>query len=266
MTKEKLINGIIFVCLLSLGFLLGMPSSALAFKVPIHEQITREVFADFQVMAGGETLKFTDYAINQIVEANKHTDDPPNQFNSEKHFDDEDFTGGSKRVRDFKERVISKVTTEEPEPTSARNDLGTALHTIQDFYAHSNWVELGHSSPDINTKIGWEIFSGADKNTPTCPTDPGTLSGEGLSQLTSGYFIIDLQSRICGVPQGKCRHGVAVFCPNGLNKDDDSRPGFLTARPLAVNATKDYLNQIFSDSRIAGNVNAIKLLMRIRTN
>ncbi|MGI2904119.1 HET-C-related protein [Tolypothrix sp. VBCCA 56010] len=262
MTKEKIMNGIILVCLLSLGFLLGMPSTALAFKVPIHEQITREVFADFQVVAGGQTLKFTDYAINQIVNANKHTDDLPNQANSEMHFDGEDFAGGSKRVMDLKEKVISKVTTEEPESTSARNDLGTALHTIQDFYAHSNWVELGHSSPNINRKIGTEIFSGADKNTPTCPTDPGTLGGAGLSQLTSGYFILSNQLA-CGVPQGKCRHGVPVVCPDGLNKDDDSRPGFLTARPLAVDATKDYLNQIFSDSRITGNINVIKLLMRI---
>ncbi|MFH7029218.1 MAG: HET-C-related protein [Heteroscytonema crispum UTEX LB 1556] len=266
MTKEKIMNGIIWVCLLSLGFLLGMPSPALAFKVPIHGEITTEVFADFQVVAGGETLQFTNYAIDQIVKANKDTDDLPKQFNSEYHFDGEDFSGGSKRVKDLKERVISKVTAASAEATSARNDLGTALHTVQDFYAHSNWVELGHSSPNINTKIGREIFSGADKNTPTCPTDPGTLGDAGLSQLTSGYFIIDLESRICGVPQGKCRHGAPIICPNGLNKDDDSRPGFLTARTLAVNATKDYLDQVFSDSRIAGNVNAIKLLMRIMTN
>lgn len=262
MTKQKMINGIFFACLLSIGFLLGMPDSALAFKVPIHEQITREVFADFQVVAGSETLKFTDYAIDQIVKANKDTDDLPNQFNSEKHFDGEDFLGGSQRVKDLKERVISKVTAADPQATSARNDLGTASHTIQDFYAHSNWVELGHSSPNINTKIGREIFSGADKNTPTCPNDPGTLGDAGLSQLTSGYFILSNQVA-CGVPQGKCRHGVPVVCSTGINKDDSSRQGFSTARPLAVSATKDYLDQIFSDSRMTGNVNAIKLLMRI---
>lgn len=267
MTKEKMIKTLIFTSWLSLIFLLGIPSPALAFKQPIHLEITKDVFRDFQVVASGETLKFTDYAINQILDANYHTDDLPNQFNSEMHFDDEDFPGGSKRVMDLKDKVISKVTSDSPQATSARNNLGTALHTVQDFYAHSNWVELGHSSPNINTKIGQEIFSGADITTPTCPTAPGTLDGAGLSQLTSGYFIIDLESKICGVPQGKCRHGF-LTCPNGLNKDDDSRPGFSTARALAVNATKDYLDQIFSDSRLAGNVKAIKLLMRIqnRTN
>lgn len=263
MTPKKKIKTLIFVCWLSLIFLLGMPSPALAFKQPIHLEITKEVFRDFQVVASGETLKFTDYAINQILDANYHTDDLPNQFNSEMHFDDEDFPGGSKRVMDLKDKLISKVTSDSPQATSARNNLGTALHTVQDFYAHSSWVELGHSSPNINTKIGREIFSGADTTTLTCPTDPGTLDGAGLSQLTSGYFILSNQVA-CGVPQGKCRHGVPIVCSSGINKDDDSRPGFSTARALAVDATRDYLDQIFSDSRLAGNVKAIKLLMRIQ--
>nr|ARD09213.1 DivY [Prochloron didemni] len=89
---------IILSCLLGLAILLGMPSPAFAFKVPIHEEITREVFKNFQVVVEGETFKFTDYAIDQIVKANKDTDDLPNQFNTEKHFDGEDFPGGSNRV------------------------------------------------------------------------------------------------------------------------------------------------------------------------
>nr|ARD09205.1 DivY [Prochloron didemni] len=256
---------IFLTCLLALALLLGMPSSAFAFKVPIHEEITREVFEDFQVVVEGETFKFTDYAIDQIVKANKDTDDLPNQFNTEMHFDGEDFSGGSNRVMFLKERTITKVTDpQDPQGTSARNDLGTALHTVQDFYAHSNWVELGHSSSDINTKIGREVFSGADKNTATCPNDPGILGGAGLTELTSGYFTFIGVVPSCDVPEGKCRHGVPIVCPDGLNKDDNSRPGFPTARALAVKATEDFLNQIFSDSRMDGNVDAIKLLMRIR--
>ncbi|MFB2980933.1 HET-C-related protein [Microseira sp. BLCC-F43] len=254
---------VIASCLLGMLLLFGIQSPALAFKVPIHEAITREVFANFEVMAGGERLKFTDYAIDQIVKANKDTDDLPNQFNSEKHFDGENFVGGSQRVKDLKERTIAKVTTDNPtQPTSARNDLGTALHTVQDFYAHSNWVELGHSSPNIKTEMGREVFSGAAKETPTCPNAPGTLGGAGLTELTSGYFLLENQVA-CGVPTGKCRHGVPIVCSSGLNKDDDSRPGFSKARSLAVDATLDLLNQIFEDSRMQNNVYGIKSLMRI---
>ncbi|WP_424099801.1 HET-C-related protein [Moorena producens] len=262
MLSSKFNYKIILAWLLGVVLLLGMPSPALAFKVPIHEAITREVFADFQVMAGGESFKFTDDAIDKIVKANKDSDDISKQFNSEIHFDGEDFPGGSERVMDLKEKVITKVTVEPVYPTSARNNLGTALHTVQDFYAHSNWVELGNSS--INTNIGRQIFSGADKDTPTCPNDPGTLGGEGLKQLTSGYFILS-DNFACGVPPEKCRHGVPIICPSGINKDDETRSGFSTARTLAVDTTEDFLNQIFEDSRMKDNVEAIKHLMRIRS-
>lgn len=257
-------------CLLGLAVLLGIPSPALAFTVdlpttfhadPNHEKITQEALADFQVKVGDETFKFTQKAIEQIVNANKHIDDPPNQFESKMHFDDEDFSGGSQRVMRRKERVITKVTGSDPQGTSARNDLGTTLHTVQDFYAHSNWVELGHSGSDINTKLGREELPKAT-NKATCSKDPGTLDGAGLTELTSGYFILS-DGLACGVPQGKCRHGF-IPCPDGLNKDDKSRRGFDSARTLAVNATKDFLEQIFGDPRLERNVEAIKLLMRIR--
>ncbi|MDZ8054558.1 MAG: HET-C-related protein [Aulosira sp. ZfuVER01] len=247
--------------LLTLALILWMPKSALAFKVPIHEAITREALAATQPVINNEKLQFSQRAIQQIVDANKDTDQPVNQADTEKHFDGEDFLGGSKRLIRLKERSITKVIDSDPEASSARKDLGGALHTLQDFYAHSNWVEMGHSSPNINTKLGREEFSGADKNTPTCPQDPSTLGGAGLNQLTSGYFLIS--QGLCGVPTGKCRHGVPVLCPTGLNKDDDSRQGFSNARALAVDATKEFLNQIFSDSRMVGNATATKELLGI---
>lgn len=39
----------------------------------------------------------------------------------------------------------------------ARKLTGQILHTIQDFYSHSNWVEMGHK--DINKAIGTAEFS-----------------------------------------------------------------------------------------------------------
>jgi hypothetical protein len=250
--------------LLSIALLLWIQAPALAFKVPIHEEITREAIAATQPVVDGERLQFSETAIRQIVFANKDTDQLVNQFSTEKHFDGEDFLGGSKRLIQLKEQTITKVTREDSSAFSAQNALGGALHTLQDFYAHSNWVELGHSSPDINAKLGREEFSGADKDTPTCPSNPGTLSGAGLSELTSGYFLFT--ARVipsCSVPAGKCRHGLPVACPAGINKDDNNQSGFSTARALAVEASKDFLNQIFTDSRMAGNAKAIKLLLGV---
>ncbi|MBC6480580.1 MAG: hypothetical protein GDA56_25230 [Hormoscilla sp. GM7CHS1pb] len=56
-------NKIIIACLLGLALILEMPSQALAFKVPIHGEITQEVLGKFQVQVNGESFKFTQYAI-----------------------------------------------------------------------------------------------------------------------------------------------------------------------------------------------------------
>ena len=40
---------------------------------------------------------------------------------------------------------------------TARKLSGQILHTIQDFYSHSNWVEMGKTT--INTEIGSMEFS-----------------------------------------------------------------------------------------------------------
>lgn len=238
--------------------LIVYPAPALAFKPDIHGKITVEALNATQPTVDGQKLQFSQEAIQQIVDANKRTDDPAFQTRSEMHFDSENFQGGSKRLIDFRERVIKKITTTTL-AASARADLGGALHTLQDFYAHSNWVELGREA--INQDLGRQTFSGAGGGVATCPSDPGVLGGEGLKQLTSGYFLFS--QALCGVPSGKCRHGIPVACPSGLNKDDPSRPGFDIARALAVAASQDFLNQILSDSLVAGNAKAIKLLLGI---
>lgn len=51
---------------------------------------------------------------------------------------------------------------------------GQVLHTIQDFYSHSNWIELGNAH-QINRKIGTESFLStseiASRDDPACELD-----------------------------------------------------------------------------------------------
>lgn len=258
MRPIKSIHALLVVLTIILLVLIVPSAPALAFKPDIHGAISIEVLNATQPTIDGQRLHFSQEAINQIVDANKKTDDLAYQTRSEMHFDSENFQGGSKRLIDLRERVINKITTTTL-GASARADLGGALHTLQDFYAHSNWVELGRKA--INQDLGRQTFSGAGSGVATCPNDPGVLGGEGLKQLTSGYFLFS--QALCGVPSGKCRHGVPVACPSGLNKDDSSRPGFDKAHELAVTASQDFLNQILGDTRVAGNAKAIKLLLGI---
>lgn len=276
-------NATILVCLLLLGFLLGMPSPALAFDakvygIPvlkdIHGEITTEVLKNYRV--DGVDRGFNpNSAIPTIVRANNDTDKIENQSDSKLHFDNENFRGGSERLKNLKAEIVNEVQKQlkiEPSRRSTQKSyqhLGGALHTVQDFYAHSNWVEIHKDSPEINRDLGQEIFDGAGENTPTCSTGSGTLD-EGLKQLTSGYF--KGLSSPCEYPPGiireKCLHGwsFGTSCP-GINKDNPARSeegyDYDTARALAINATKDYLDQILKEGPLAGNVDAAKFLMRI---
>uniref|UniRef100_A0A8C2VC24 von Willebrand factor A domain containing 7 n=2 Tax=Chinchilla lanigera TaxID=34839 RepID=A0A8C2VC24_CHILA len=113
----------------------------------------------------------------------------------------------------------------------ARRRLGAALHALQDFYSHSNWVELGRQQP--HPHLLWprrrELWSLAQEGDPTCSdcealSCSGNLLGSTL--LTSGYFGTHPPK-----PPGKCSHGghfdqsSAQPPRGGINKDSTS-PGF----------------------------------------
>lgn len=239
---------------------------ALAFKPNDagHLGITSEALNATQRVINSETLKFSERAIKQTRDANKDTDCLSCQGNASFHFDDEAFAAGTSRLTALRASIISKITASSPDGASARKDLGGALHTLQDFYAHSNWVELGNGG--IDTRLGRSTYGGLALSVATCPSNPGALGGSGLTNLTSGWFKIPL----CVPPAGKCRHGISLPflpdpCPSGLNKDDSSRTGYPAARSLAVEASKDFLNQILDASGVAGNAKAIKALMDIKS-
>jgi hypothetical protein len=265
----KQFAGLSFWTSLALAFITALASfclctpPALAFELSIHEAITTESLSQSAMGTGENRRTFSPNAIKEIVEANLRTDDPIFQLQSAFHFDNENFAGGSDRLLKLKEKIIRTITAVPPgvfAGESARVDFGGALHTIQDFYAHSNWVELGHAEDQIDQRLGRSVFAGADGSVSTCPDNPGVLSGQGLSQLTSGYFVFDTLPPVCNVPPGKCRHGLVFACPDGINKDSPDRANFDRARSLALAATIDFLNQILTDPRVSGDAQSVILL------
>src|SRR6185436_16702815 len=105
-------------------------------------------------------------------------------FGVAEHFDDEAFDLSSQRLLTLKESVIQQALAGDGE--GARRDFGGALHTVQDFYSHSNWVELGGSG--IETRLGREVLQPLAPDVATCPASVGILGGAGLSDETTGYF------------------------------------------------------------------------------
>ncbi|XP_059903279.1 von Willebrand factor A domain-containing protein 7 [Gadus macrocephalus] len=184
------------------------------------------------------------------------------------HFDDEEFQGGRDVITAGVSAVKASVKLENF--VAGRLNLGFVCHTLQDFYSHSNWVELGNKAP-YSTLIrpDQQLENLAGSSVPTCRncidgdcTDnilPDVLQ-QGL--LTSGYFNLFSSAK----PAGKCSHGGAFDKTSlrdpvgGISKDDPGSPhGALhhQAAALAVNATVELLEDI----RLAvGDKNFLRLM------
>ncbi|KAL1282099.1 hypothetical protein QQF64_000902 [Cirrhinus molitorella] len=215
-----------------------------------HHQITEAAF--FRKMmevcrdvatSRGKTLYYLNTAVDR------------KQFSTAHHFDNEDFKNG----RDLITQGIAavKVNIKNGKFLSARTRLGAVCHTLQDFYSHSNWVELGSTAP-FSTLIKPELPLNnlAGPNTKTCKSCVGknctdNILPEVLQQkiLTSGYFRLFSSSK----PAGKCSHGgffdrTSLREPTGgINKDDiSSDHGFLHIRAaeMAIKATMELLEDI----------------------
>lgn len=66
-------------------------------------------------------------------------------FVNANHFDDCNFTGGSAVVQTSENEAVSALDPSAPPESDllAIRAFGRSLHAVQDFYAHTNWIELG---------------------------------------------------------------------------------------------------------------------------
>uniref|UniRef100_A0A452R996 von Willebrand factor A domain containing 7 n=1 Tax=Ursus americanus TaxID=9643 RepID=A0A452R996_URSAM len=180
-------------------------------------------------------------ALGEVSRANAAQDFLPTSRNDpDLHFDAERLGQGRTRlVGALREALVAARALEH---TLARQRLGAALHALQDFYSHSNWVELGQQQP--HPHLLWprqELRSLAQVGDPTCSdceelSCPGNLLGFTL--LTSGYFGTHPSK-----PPGKCSHGGRFDRSSsqpprgGINKDSTS-PGFSPHHTLHLQAAK----------------------------
>ncbi|CAB3990191.1 Hypothetical predicted protein [Paramuricea clavata] len=212
-----------------------------------------------------KSSKFQD-AVKEIEYANAAVDKNEAK-KSAAHFDAEQFREGSKRLIRLKKQVVSLIKM--ADYTKARKDAGTLLHTLQDFYSHSNWIESGNNDP--LSILGDEIISEsniAGTNEKTCNdctsasfahllglgTDDCQNNLLNTGKLTSGYYDV---AKPVGV--GKCSHG-GIFdksrkfdAKGGINKDASLRylsPHYRRHQPaarVAIKATKLFFDSIRRD-------------------
>jgi hypothetical protein len=193
----------------------AFPIDPLGFGSHTHNSITKSAVtsADAKFFGVATPTASMLRAMDEIIAANTSID--LDQFSSAKHFDGENFSGGKSLIVGHLNMAITLLNNSNP--SGARISVGAALHTIQDFYAHSNWVELGNTVPNANLWNNRSIGTVAGPREATCDiVDAGKLI---TTKLTSGYYGGEDRS-----PQiaGKCRHGgptdfSAGF--GGMNKD-----------------------------------------------
>ena len=218
-------------------------------------------------------------ARDTISLANSAVDD--DQYHSARHFDAENFDGG--------QFVLTGTPADAPNTADdadvdllhqifwfldtysvvdARVALGKALHSIQDFYSHSNWVEMGNVKPhpglgrvngnlvyvpetqDSCVSCGDPLPDAKDKDCNDC--DRNII----VWNLTSGYYPDQDRSPLPNV--AKCRHGgqwdnegALPGSADGINKDNmdcswsSHGPTYhMKAVELATLASEQFINDI----------------------
>ncbi|XP_078121619.1 von Willebrand factor A domain-containing protein 7-like isoform X2 [Sander vitreus] len=177
-------------------------------------------------------------------------------LNASFHFDGEMFVQGRKIITEG--MLAVKASNKQANFEAARQKVGEILHPLQDFYSHSNWVELGNKLPNSNLiRSDTSIGNIADESRATCRNCDGDCRNNILEDiiqervLTSGYFgVVPLVST---KPKGKCSHGEAIDQTStiepkgGINKDSfEASHGYLhmTAANMAIAATSELLEDI----------------------
>ena len=173
------------------------------------------------------------------------------------HFDSEQFQSGQNRLTELRALVGDNIVNRNY--VRARSETGRLLHTLQDFYSHSNWIEMGNMEPySVLGQPGQRPSNIASPQTQTCTdcTENGRITlpliyklifgqqakfyyhcennirSEILSNrlLTTGYYSnqVDTENRVMNKPSGKCSHG-GYLDPSS---DDPARGGINKESPF----------------------------------
>ncbi len=211
-----------------------------------HESITEQAYNELQIYRQRDVLE-------EIVLANGNTD-YKELISDVAHFDDASFRGSQLRLQ----KLVNTIRTcmSASNLSGAREALGQALHTVQDFYSHSNWVETNDpfgTVPIIFLGLGTGqtppggLADTKERTCYDCPTYDGCQDNLVNNKWTSGYFSA---LNIFAKPANKCSHGGPKDATRlrsaygGINKDKQSSPhGFLhfKAAQEAKEATKRFL-------------------------
>jgi len=232
------------VSLAALVFVLCIVTSpikeAQAFNVGIHQDITTKALGFLNPIV-----------LNHINDQHSYQD-TVHAFDSAHHFDNCRLKEGTEYINELYTEangVLDNFNPTNANPFKSTDGFGQLIHTSEDFYAHSNWVEIGRTDlidnglklrkplqpwstlrDNVMIAQGKDLPNGWSANLPPGSKVPllTTNSGQIYKGLISGTF----------GPADDCYNSIAIAHgsdgPEHLNKDDSSRPGYHAAENLAV--------------------------------
>lgn len=176
-------------------------------------------------------------AIAEIQSSNAEINSAPFKSVAAAHFSGEQFKEGSRRLSELKSRIITSLL-KGVKFEHARQLAGQYLHTLQDFYSHSNWVELGNQIRKFHTLTNPANFISSEyvakPNEATCISCPLTTEKKDncdnnliIRKITSGYYGGQDISKPTNI--SKCGHGGILDssrdqgASGGINKESASR-------------------------------------------
>jgi hypothetical protein len=214
------------------GSSLSVPVSA--YGNTIHKDLTQNLISEVYSI-GGEFFSFRQVALDEVKKANGNTDTYGFMIDWY-HFDNEKLQQSSQKILDNLKSAETYLMKIPADGETARTEFGKALHTVQDFYAHSNWADIKTSSVAIHPDLGVRTLSDPPSGKKFCDATGGTFL-TGITDITSGYFEFEftlLGGTYCfPTPKDKCHHGFKgissppfCFSRPGINKDDTSRANY----------------------------------------
>src|ERR1035441_2251002 len=233
-----------------------------------HESITENAVKELDSEFFGITslTKPMKKAIQELVDADADVD--KDQTTSAKHFDGESFPEGQARVVGLLADIQSSLAGKNG--AGARLKLGQALHTIQDFYSHSNWIEAGNGSPNAALGRPASSLTRLPASTPTCTSCTPCFTCDSnltTTELTSGYY--GGEDRLKPMPS-KCSHGGPLDTSTngisgGINKDSTvcSISPHANQHAAAASVAKDATKQFIRDIKALVTASQLKLLLGV---
>ena len=175
--------------------------------------------------------------INEIQRSNAEVNTAPLKSVATAHFSGEQFKEGSKRLLELKSQIVTSLL-KGVKFEYTRQLAGQYLHTLQDFYSHSNWVELETGVRKFyaltNPAISIPSQFVAKLNEETCTSCPLAIDQKDncdnnlvIQKITSGYYGGQDISKPTNV--SKCGHGGILDSSRnqgtmgGINKEAATR-------------------------------------------